>query len=403
MKLKNNNILIGITGSIAAYKAAELIRLLVKEGANLKVIMTPIATNFITQNTIATLSKNTVLIDFFKYDDKSWNNHVELGNWAELFVIAPATANTIAKMACGIADNLLLTTYLSVRCSTMIVPAMDTYMYEHPATQENLKILKQRGHFVLEPDNGPLASGLIGKGRMPEPKTILNFIIDFFKKKELLKNKSFLITTGPTIEFIDPVRVISNLSSGKTGFCLANYLSFFNTKVILISGPVSYKINTPNITHIKVNTTNEMFEECKKYLPNIDIAIFSAAPADFKPSIVFDSKIKKSKLQNVLTLNLEPTIDIISELSKLKKNGQIFIGFALETDNFEENAKEKLKEKNLDALILNKITENFSPLGNDFNQISIITKDCKVFDYPFAHKTEQAKFIIDFIIDNFLI
>ncbi|MCX7954004.1 MAG: bifunctional phosphopantothenoylcysteine decarboxylase/phosphopantothenate--cysteine ligase CoaBC [Bacteroidales bacterium] len=399
MKLKEKNIIVGITGSIAAFKSATIVRLLKKEGANIKVIMTPLAKEFITPVTLATLSQNTVLSEFFKYDDGKWNNHVELGLWADLFIIAPATANTIAKMAYGIADNLLLTTYLSVRCPVMVVPAMDTNMYQHPATVQNIEILKQRGHIVIEPIEGELASGLIGKGRMVEPEIVVENIINFFSNKSKLSNKNILITAGPTYEHIDPVRVIGNLSTGKTGYLLAEYFANFGANVTLISGPTSFKCYNNKINCKKVTSASEMYNACKEHFNNADIVVFSAAVADYTPQKTSSTKIKKTK--KALKLNLIPTIDIAKELGKVKNKNQILVGFALETNNFESNALKKLKEKNLDLIILNKISDLNNPLQSEYNEVTIYNKNGDKYFIPLSSKEKIAFKIVEYLINSF--
>lgn len=395
MLLKDKHIILGITGSIAAYKAATLTRLLIKEGAQVKIIVTPFAKEFITPVTLATLSKNTVLCDFFHHDDGAWNSHIELGIWADLMLIAPASANTIAKMAHGIADNLLLTTYLSVRCPVMIAPAMDTDMYLHTATQNNIEILKQRGINFVDPPSGELASGLIGKGRMEEPEKILEYVVRFFNKKETFAGKNILITAGPTHEYIDPVRYIGNASSGKMGYAIASAFANSGAKVVLVSGPVSEQINHPNVTVISVISANEMLNECNKFFKKSDIVILAAAVADFSPIQKENQKIKE-KNQN-LKLELQPTPDIAEHLGKIKSKKQILIGFALETHDFEKNAEAKLKRKNLDAIILNTITSKHNPMGNDKNEITIINKQNKKTYIAFKSKKELASDILTYI------
>lgn len=399
MKLKDKNIIVGITASIAAFKSATLIRLLKKEGANVKVIMTPLAREFITPVTLATLSQNTVLSDFFKHDNGEWNNHVELGIWADLFLIAPATANTIAKMAHGIADNLLLTTYLSSRCPVMIAPAMDCDMYRHPATLQNIETLKQRGHIIIEPKEGELASGLIGKGRMEEPEIILDHIVTFLSNKSKLSGKNVLITAGPTYEYLDPIRFIGNAASGKTGYLLAEYFANFGANVLLISGPTNLKVYNKKITCINVVSANEMYNVCSKNFESSDIVIFTAAVSDYSPEIKSHEKLKKK--DDVLKINLIPTPDIAKELGKKKKQNQILIGFALETNDNENLVIEKLKQKNLDAIVLNKISDKHNPLGSDFNEITIFNKNGEKYPVSFSSKENIAYKIIEYIINTF--
>ncbi|MGQ9846013.1 MAG: bifunctional phosphopantothenoylcysteine decarboxylase/phosphopantothenate--cysteine ligase CoaBC [Bacteroidales bacterium] len=395
MLLKDKHIILGITGSIAAYKAAVLTRLLIKEGAQVKIIVTPHAKEFITPVTLATLSKNTVLCDFFHHDDGTWNSHIELGLWADLMLIAPASANTIAKMAHGIADNLLLTTYLSVRCPVMVAPAMDTDMYLHTATQNNIEILKHRDVSFIEPPSGELASGLIGKGRMEEPENILEHVVRFFNKKKSFVGKNILITAGPTHEYIDPVRYIGNASSGKMGYALASAFANSGAKVVLVSGPVNEQINHPNVTVIPVVSAQEMLNQCNIFFEKSDIVILAAAVADFTPVKKENQKIKEKNQH--FTLELQPTPDIGEHLGKIKSKNQLLIGFALETHDFEKNAEAKLKRKNFDAIILNTITSKHNPLGNDKNEITIINKQNKKTYIAFKSKKELASDILTYI------
>ncbi len=398
MLLKDKHIILGITGSISAYKAAYLTRLLVKEGAEVKIIITPTAKEFITPVTLATLSKNTVLSDFFKHDDGSWNSHVDLGVWANLMLIAPATANTIAKMANGIADNLLLTTYLSARCPVMIAPAMDTDMYQHPATVHNLELLKSRNVICIEPPAGELASGLSGKGRMEEPEKILLQITRFFQQQQTFDKKKVLITAGPTYEYIDPVRFVGNASSGKTGIALANAFAQAGAEVTLVCGPVSFNHVHPSIDKISVTSTQQMLEACLTHFAHADITILSAAVSDYTPVSFTDKKIK-DKTQN-LHLELKPTVDIASTLGKRKKAHQRLIGFALETNDAEANALDKLKKKNLDAIILNTITSSHNPLGNDKNTVVVIDKQNNKVHFPLCDKNELAHHLLSYIEKN---
>jgi phosphopantothenoylcysteine decarboxylase/phosphopantothenate--cysteine ligase len=391
--LKGKKILLGITGSIAAYKAAILIRLLVKSGAEVKVIMTPHAKEFITPLTFATLSKNPILLDFFNPENGDWNSHVDLGLWSDLYLIAPATANTIAKMTTGIADNLLLTSYLSARCTVMIVPAMDFDMYSHPATQNNLKILQLRGNIIIESAFGELASGLEGKGRMEEPEKIMQAIIDFFSFQNKLSGKTILITAGPTYETIDPIRFIGNYSSGKMGYAIAETCANYGAKVILVSGPVKIQTNHPNIFTINVTSVTEMYDACMKYFPETNATIMAAAVADYTPLHVSGEKIKRTS-ENFL-LELIPTHDIIFELGKIKKQGQILIGFALETTDELNNAKQKLKKKNLDFIVLNSLSESGSGFNYDTNKITIIEQDNKITNFELKSKSLVAVDIVN--------
>jgi len=396
--LKGKHIILGITGSIAAYKAAYLTRALVKAGAEVKIIITPYGKEFITPVTLATLSKNTVLCDFFHHDDGAWNSHVDLGIWADLFLIAPASANTIAKMAHGICDNLLLTTYLSARCPVMIAPAMDCDMYGHKATQDNIEVLKNRNHIFVDPEDGELASGLIGKGRMAEPEIIIEAINNFFLSKNQLFNKKFVVTAGPTYEPIDPVRFIGNYSSGKMGYAIAEELAFRGASVTLISGPCNLSLTNKNINIIKINTAAQMYEECKSHFTNSDGLIMSAAVADFTTNNPADKKIKNKEKE--LTINLTPTIDIIGTLGKNKNANQILVGFALETHNELENAYSKLSSKNLDFIILNSLNDNGAGFGHNTNKVSFIFPNNKRKDFELKDKKLVAKDIVDEIIQH---
>ncbi len=391
MIINDKHIILGITGSIAAYKAASLCRLLVKNGAKVKVVMTPLATQFITPVTLATLSQNSVLIDFFKHDDGSWNSHVDLGVWADLMLVAPASANTMAKMANGICDNLLLTTYLSARCPVMFAPAMDMDMFKHPATLQNINKLKSFGNIFVEPVDGELASGLIGKGRMAEPEQIFEEVKSFFEKKKF-SGKTILVTAGPTYEPIDAVRFIGNYSSGKMGIAIAKELSFQGAEVVLVLGPVAEAPEINNCRIIKVTTAKEMFDVSCKEFQNADGAILAAAVADYTPSVKFSNKIKKTDV--LLNLPLIPTNDIAAELGKNKQNSQFIVGFALETDNEIENAKQKMAKKNFDLIVLNSLNDKGAGFSHNTNKVTIIAKNGKSKEYPLKSKTEVAKDII---------
>jgi phosphopantothenoylcysteine decarboxylase/phosphopantothenate--cysteine ligase len=395
MSLKDKNILLGISGGIAAYKCTTLVRGLVKKGANVKVIMTKHAKEFITPLTMATLSKNPILVEFYNPENGDWNSHVSLGLWADLYLIAPATANTMAKMANGIADNLLLTTYLSAKCPVMFAPTMDLDMYKHPATKRNIETLKSYGHVVIEPESGELASGLVGEGRMEEPEVMVDFIENFFTQKKKLENKKYLITAGPTYEKIDPVRFIGNYSSGKMGFALAEQLAHRGAEVVLISGPVSLKINHPNITRIDVESASEMYVQAVKHFPSCDGAIMSAAVADFTPLDKLDKKIKRGK-ENY-KIELTPNKDIAAELGSLKKENQLLVGFALETDNEHANAVGKLNKKNLDFIVLNSLKDKGAGFGVDTNKIKIIDKNSDERNYGLTSKKQVACDIIDYM------
>jgi len=394
--LEGRKILIGISGSIAAYKIATLTRLFVKAGAQVKVVMTPAAHDFVTPVTLATLSKNPVNTAFVKNNAGEWTNHVELGLWADIFLIAPASANTIAKMAHGICDNLLLATYLSARCPVMFAPAMDLDMLAHTATQKNIAILQGFGNKLIEPNSGELASGLEGKGRMAEPEEIFQGINSFFNKQQLLKGKTVLITAGPTYEHIDPVRFIGNHSSGKMGFAIADAMAAHGAKVLLVAGPSSQQAKNTHITRINVTSAAEMFEECMKVYSKTEIAILCAAVADYAPVQVSTSKIKKAG--NVLNIELHKTKDILKELGKLKRKKQLLIGFALETDNEEANALKKMKEKNLDFIVLNSLNDKGAGFGFDTNQISILHSNGTKKSFGLKPKKDVAQDIVEQII-----
>jgi phosphopantothenoylcysteine decarboxylase/phosphopantothenate--cysteine ligase len=393
--LQGKNILLGVTGSIAAYKSAYLIRQWVKEGADVQVVMTPLAKEFITPLTLATLSKHPVLVDFFDPTNGNWNSHVNLGLWADAFVIAPATANTLAKMANGIADNLLLTSYLSAKCPVFIAPAMDLDMWLHPATQHNLQQLQSIGVQVIEPTVGELASGLEGKGRMADPETITISLHHFFAVKQTLHGKKIIITAGPTYEKIDPVRFIGNYSSGKMGFALAEECAERGASVTLITGPVHMTTTHPNIHRIDVESAAEMYEVTTKLFPDQDIAILSAAVADFAPELKTSQKLKREG--DGLVLHLKSTQDIASSLGKMKREKQILVGFALETEHEIENAQLKLQRKQLDFIVLNSLRNPQAGFGYDTNQITIIDKQGSATEFPVKDKHEVAKDIIDTI------
>lgn len=393
--LEGKNIILGISGGIAAYKAAPLTRLLVKAGANVKVIMTPLAKEFITPLTMATLSKNPILVDFYNPENGDWNSHVDLGLWADLFIIAPATANSMAKMANGVADNLLITTYLSAKCPVMIAPTMDLDMYKHPATQKNIETLRSYGNIIIEPDSGELASGLVGKGRMEEPENIAAFVDKFFSEKKKLNNKKFLITAGPTYEKIDPVRFIGNYSSGKMGFAIAEELANRGAEVVLVAGPVSLKTSNPNISRIDVESAEQMYEACMQNFEACNGAIMSAAVADFTPVVKAEQKVKRGK-ENY-SLELTPNKDIAAELGKIKTKEQILVGFALETNDESANAKKKLEKKNLDFIVLNSLNDEGAGFGVDTNKIKIIEREGVEKDFPLSSKTQVAINIADYL------
>lgn len=399
--LKGKHILLGITGSIAAYKAALLVRALVKQGAEVRVIMTEMAKQFITPLTMATLSKNPILVEFYNPENGDWNSHISLGIWADAYVIAPASANTIAKMAAGVADNLLLTTYLSARCPVVVAPAMDVDMFLHIATQKNIDTLARSGVEIIDPNAGELASGLEGKGRMAEPDEIVLFLEELFGSKESLKGKKVLINAGPTREAIDPVRFISNHSTGKMGYAIAVEFAGRGAQVTLVSGPVNILLNNPGIKVENVTTADEMYKktlEC--YEEGADITILSAAVADFAPVLAHNTKIKREK-ENY-NLELKPTKDISAEIGKHKRKGSLLVGFALETNNEVSNAESKLKKKGLDAIVLNSLNDSGAGFGVDTNKISIIAKGGEITHYPLKSKELVARDIADYI-ENLLL
>ena len=389
--LQGKKILLGVTGSIAAYKSAQIIRLLAKGGAEVKVIMTPLAKEFITPLTLATLAKNPILVDFFDPTNGNWNSHVDLGLWADLFLIAPATANTMAKMANGIADNLLLTSYLSARAPVFIAPAMDLDMFSHPATQSNINKLKELGCYIIEPASGELASGLEGKGRMEEPEKIVECINDYFTPKTL-KGKKIMITAGPTYENIDPVRFIGNYSTGKMGFALAEACAMGGAEVTLIAGPVQLKTVNSRITRIDVTSADEMYTEAIERFPQVDGAILSAAVADFKPAHQLENKLKRGK--DKLIVEFVPNPDIACKLGEMKTENQFLVGFALETNDEELNARGKMERKNFDLIVLNSLNDEHAGFGYDTNKITILDRNGYKREYELKSKTEVARDIV---------
>ena len=397
MRLAGKHIILGVTGSIAAYKAAILTRLLIKEGAEVKVIMTPHAKEFITPLTLATLSKNPILVDFFNPENGGWNSHVDLGLWADLFLIAPASANTMAKMASGVADNLLLTTYLSARCPVMLAPAMDMDMYSHPATQKNIQILKSYGNIFVEAATGELASGLSGKGRMEEPENILQHVVNLFLAANRFNGYKVLITSGPTYEPIDPVRFIGNYSSGKMGTAIATTIAQQGAQVTFITGPAAVEPQHPSVKIVRVKTASEMLEQAKNEFDSCQVAILAAAVADFAPANTSTDKIKRGK-EN-LDLQLEPTTDIAETLGKMKRQNQIIVGFALETHNEVENAIDKLTRKNLDIIVLNSLNDAGAGFGHNTNKITLIDRNGKQKSFELKPKSEVAQDIANAIID----
>ncbi|MCC8088227.1 MAG: bifunctional phosphopantothenoylcysteine decarboxylase/phosphopantothenate--cysteine ligase CoaBC [Rikenellaceae bacterium] len=399
VSLNGKNIVVGVTGSIAVFKAAILVRLLTGEGANVKVVMTPLAKEFITPLTMATVSKNPILVDFFNPENGEWNSHVSLGEWADAYLIAPATANTIAKMAGGIADNLLLTTYLSAKCPVFIAPAMDLDMYAHTATQDNIARLKTYGNHIIEPGVGELASGLVGKGRMAEPVDIVGYLNEYFCKCTTLTGKKIMVTAGGTIEAIDPVRFISNHSSGKMGVAIAEELASRGAEVTLIKGNITVPVTDRRIKIIEALSAEGMYKACTEIFPNTDAAVMCAAVADYTPSEVSGEKIKKDESNWLLPL--KRTKDIAGELGKLKQ-GRLLVGFALETTDEDRNALRKLKEKNLDFILLNSLRDEGAGFGHDTNKIAILHQNGSRQDYPVAAKKDLAKNIAD-TIENYLL
>lgn len=395
--LRGKHILLGVTAGIAAYKTASLVRLLVKAGADVRVVMTQAAKAFITPLTLSTLSANPVISDFTdeKDDNAVWNNHVELGLWADLFIVAPTTANTLSKMASGNSDNFLIATYLSAKCPVYFAPAMDLDMYKHPTTQQAIETLESYGNILIPSTFGELASGLVGKGRMAEPEAIVEAVETHILNGLPLYGKKVLVTAGPTYEAIDPVRFIGNHSSGRMGFELANSAAQQGAEVILISGPSHFKAERKAISTISVTSADEMFDAVHQYYQKVDVAILSAAVADYKPQKSFLSKIKKTT--DTLTINLIKTKDILAALGS-KKTAQILVGFALETDNEITNAIKKLKSKNLDMIVLNSLKDAGAGFGGSTNKITIIDKDLNQTDYPLKSKSEVADDIIQKII-----
>ncbi len=395
--LTNKNILLGVCGSIASYKSATLTRLLVKAGANVKIIMTSEATHFITPLTLATLSKNPVHVNYFDPESGVWNNHVELGLWADLMIVAPASANTLAKLANGLCDNLLSAAYLSAKCPVYFAPAMDLDMWKHTATQKNIASLISFGNILIKPAYGELASGLVGEGRMAEPEEIIEFISGELKKKLPLRGKKALVTAGPTYEAIDPVRFIGNHSSGKMGFAIAEELAELGADVVLVSGPTSLKLSDSRVQRIDVTSAQQMLEESVRAFTDSNVAILSAAVADYRPASISDIKIKKESSD--LNLELVKTEDILATLGKGKKDGQILVGFALETNNEEQNAIAKIKKKNLDFIVLNSLRDEGAGFRNDNNKITIIDNKLTKESFPLKSKKEVARDICKKVLD----
>jgi len=387
--LQNKKIVLGICGSIAAYKSASLARLLVKAGAEVQVVMTPDATGFITPLTLSTLSKRPVLVEYSNTETGEWNNHVELGLWADFMLIAPVSANTLAKMANGQSDNLLTAVYLSAKCPVYFAPAMDLDMWKHPATQQNIKQLQGYGNIMIPPGSGELASGLYGEGRMAEPEEIVSFLTADIKKKLPLVNQKILVTAGPTHEAIDPVRFIGNHSSGKMGFAIGDQLAAMGAEVILVTGPTSQKSQQSGIKRVDVTSAADMLEACLKYYKDVNACIMSAAVADFTPVNVSAQKIKKQ--DNDLNIELKKTTDILKTLGEQKQKGQILVGFALETNDEEKNAIDKLQRKNLDFIVLNSLNDEGAGFKTDTNKITIIDRKLQKTTFGLKTKNEVAK------------
>ena len=398
--LSGKKILLGISGGIAAYKTATLVRLFIKAGAHVQVIMTPASKDFITPLTLSTLSKNPVYSSFYNQDEENekWNSHVELGLWADLMVIAPATANTLSKMANGTCDNLLIATYLSAKCPVYFAPAMDLDMYIHPSTIASFKILEQYGNTMIPAERGELASGLSGEGRMSEPEHIVAFLEADLEAKLPLKGKKILITAGPTYEAIDPVRFIGNHSTGKMGFDIAQSAANLGASVVLVTGPTHLKIDNHLVNVVPVVSAQEMYDACHQYFDNVDVVIAAAAVADYKPKHVSIQKLKKDS--NEFSIELEKTKDILASLGEIKKN-QFLVGFALETENEIDNAKSKIQKKNLDLIVLNSLQDEGAGFGKPTNKITFIDKKFKVEPMELKSKEAVADDILNKIVAHF--
>lgn len=396
--LNGKHIVLGITGGIAAYKSATLVRLLVKKGAEVQVVITPSGKEFITPVTLSALTGKPVICDFFTANTGQWNSHVDIGLWADLMVIAPATACTIGKMANGIADNMLVTTYLSAKTPVFVAPAMDLDMMAHPSTARNIELLRSYGNHIIEPASGELASHLIGKGRMEEPERIVEIIEAFFEQGQPLKGKKVMITAGPTYERIDPVRFIGNFSTGKMGYALADAAARMGAQVTIVSGPVNIEPKENNINKISVESAVEMRDACVKVFPGCDIAIMCAAVADYAPAEPKGHKIKR-ETSEVPVIKLVKNPDIAATLGAMKKEGQILVGFALETDNEQANALDKLRRKNLDMIVLNSLRDAGSGFGTDTNKVTLIKSDGQERSLPLKKKTDVAVDILKSIIE----
>jgi phosphopantothenoylcysteine decarboxylase/phosphopantothenate--cysteine ligase len=397
--LKGKHIVLGISGGIAAYKSVTLLRLLVKAGAEVQVVITPSGKEFITPVTLSALSGKPVISEFFTANTGEWHSHVDIGLWADAMVVAPATASTIAKMANGVADNMLITTYLSAKSPVFIAPAMDLDMMAHPSTTRNIELLKSYGNHIIEPAAGELASHLIGKGRMEEPENIFKVLDEYFEKDQDLAGKKVLITAGPTYEKIDPVRFIGNYSTGKMGYAIAEEAANRGAKVVIVSGPVDIKSAHKNVEVIKIESAQQMLEASEKEFEDADIAILTAAVADYRPSTVHDRKIKREH-DEIPTIELVKNPDIAATLGRKKRDGQILVGFALETNDEESNATDKLKRKNLDKIVLNSLRNVGTCFGTDNNKVSIYNADGTHRDYDIKPKSQVAIDIIDSIVNK---
>lgn len=398
--LKGKNVLLGISGGIAAYKTASLVRLLIKAGAHVQVVMTPASIDFVTPLTLSTLSKNPVYSTFYNEEESNatWNNHVELALWADYMLIAPATANTLSKMASGTCDNLLMATYLSAKCPVYFAPAMDLDMYIHPTTKINFDKLQSFGNTIIPAESGELASGLSGEGRMAEPENIIQFIEKDLESKLPLKGKKILITAGPTYEAIDPVRFIGNHSTGKMGFDIAAAAANLGAEVVLVSGPTHLQMNHSLVNLIRVTSADEMYVACHQYFENMDVVIAAAAVADYKPKNAATQKIKKT--ESTFTIELEKNKDILLSLGQIKKQ-QFLIGFALETENEIENAKNKIEKKNLDLIVLNSLNDKGAGFGQPTNKVTFIDKDFNIFENPLKSKELVAEDIVNLIVKKY--
>ncbi len=395
--LKGKNIILGISGGIAAYKSVVLLRQLVKGGAQVQVVMTPNAREFIQPVTLSSLSQRPVITEFFSANTGEWHSHVALGEWADAMIVAPATASTLAKMACGVADNMLVTTYLSARCPVFVAPAMDLDMMAHPTTARNLATLAGDGVHIIEPETGELASGLTGRGRMEEPEKIAAVLDAFFAAGSPLAGKKVLVTAGPTYERIDPVRFIGNFSTGKMGYAIAEEAASRGAEVTLVSGPTALSVSNPRIRRVDVESAREMLAAAQEAFGSADIAILTAAVADYAPAHVFDSKIKREKAE-FDNIELVKNPDIAATLGQEKRPGQILVGFALETDHAIANGRDKLARKNLDMIVVNSLADKGAGFGTDTNKISIISAACDIpAEYPLKSKKAVAADILDFI------